>query len=154
MLRGVHGSSSPDQPAGSARNRPDTTRTYQFDGRLRVATHRTRTLRVGRRVSSPKTRATRPDHQINNIWRHSKDFQQKWLIPAIFLLFWLRFTWNPPDPARSGDISSRSSPDSTDPAKYRLDLAGFGKISAPMEKPETDRHKPKNRWTRTEQPDH
>ena len=77
IYRGVHGSSSPDQPAGSARNRPATTRTDQSDGRLRVATHRTRTLRFGWRVSSPKTRATRPDHQINNIRRHSKDFRQK-----------------------------------------------------------------------------
>ena len=39
--RGVHGSSSPDQPAGPVRNRPATTRTDQSDGRLRVATHRT-----------------------------------------------------------------------------------------------------------------
>ena len=79
---------------------------------------------------------------------------KKWLIPAIFLLFWLRSTWNPPDPARSGDISSRSSPDSTDPAKYWPNLAGSGKISAPVEKPETDRHKPENRWTQTGQRDH
>ena len=86
-----------------------------------------------------------------DIWRIS---DKKWLISAIFLLFRLRSTWNPPDPVRSDDISSRSSPDSTDLTKYWLDLAGSGKISAPAEKLETDWHKPENRWTRTGQPDH
>ena len=151
--RSVHGSSSLDQLARPARNRPATTRTDQSDDRLQVATHRTRTLRFGWRVSSPKTRATRPTKSTTSgdIWRIP---DKKWLIPAIFLLFQLRSTWNRPDPVRSCDISLRSSPDSTDPTKYRPDLTGSGKISAPAMKSETDRHKPENRWTRTGQPDH
>ena len=69
---------------------------------------------------------------------------KKWLIPAIFLLFRLRSTWNSSDPMRSDNISSTSSLDLTDLTKYRLDLAGPGKILAPTEKLETDWHKPEN----------
>ena len=79
---------------------------------------------------------------------------KKWQISAIFLLFQRRSTWNPPNPTRFGDISSRSSPDSMDPTKYRPDLTGSNEISASMVKLETDRHKPENRWTQTGRPDH
>ena len=58
----------------------------------------------------------------------------------IFLLFQRRATWNPPDSAR--DLA-RSSPDSTDPEKYRPDLDQFGKISTPTMKLKTRRT-----WTR------
>ena len=154
MIRGVHGSSSPNQPARLARNWPATTWTDQSDGRRRVATHRTRTLRVSWWISSSKTRATRPNHQIKTSSNIQRYFDKKWQIPAIFLLFRRSSTWNPLDPARSSNISSRSSLDSMDPAKYRPNLAESYEILAPAMKPETNRHKPENRWTRTGQPNH
>ena len=53
-IRGVHRTCSPAQPAGPAQTRTATTRIDHSDGRRRVATHRTRSLWVGRQVSSPK----------------------------------------------------------------------------------------------------
>ena len=151
LSKGVHRSSSPDQPAGPTRNRPATTRTDQFEGRQQVATHKTRTLRVGWWVSSPKTQATWPDHQIKTSSDIQRFSDKKWQIPTIFLLFRRRSTWNPPDPVRSNNISSRSSPDSMDPTKYQLDLAGSCEILAQAAKPETDRQKPEKsmdpNWT-------
>ena len=55
---------------------------------------------------------------------------------------------------RSSKISSRSSPDSMDPAKYQPDLDRSVKISAPAAKPKTNWHKPKTQRTRTGRSDH
>ena len=49
---------------------------------------------------------------------------------TIFFIFRRRATWNPPNPMRSDEISSRSSPDSTDSAKYQPDLDWSSEISA------------------------
>ena len=158
LARGVHRTRQPAQPAGLAQTRTATTRTDQSDSRRQVATHRTRSLRVGQRVSSPKTRATRPDHKINKIRWDWKVFRQRatWNPPdlTIFFIFRRRSTWNPPD-------SARSTPDSTNPAKYRPDLDRSGEISAPAAKyrnwrrnSKPNRHQPETRRTRTGWPDH
>ena len=155
VSRGVHKTHSPAQSVGPAR-----TWTDHSDGRRWVATHRTRSLRVSRRVSSPKTRATRPDHKSNKIRRDWKLFRQRatWNPPnlAIFFIFRRRSTWNPLDSARSDEISSRSTPDLIDPAKYRPDQDRSGKISAPAAKYRNRRqnlkpnqHQPETRQTRT-----
>ena len=96
----------------------------------------TRKIRVGQWVSSPKTWATRPDHKINKIRWDWKVFRQ-------------RATWNPPDPARS-------TPNLTDPAKYRLDQDRSSEILAPAAKyqnqrrnPKPNRHQPETQRTRT-----
>ena len=66
-------------------------------------------------------------------------------IPAIFLLFRRRATWNPPNP-------SRSSLDLMDSAKYRPDLDRFGKILAPAAKLETDWHKLETHGSKPDDP--
>ena len=129
---GVHRTCSPAQPAGSARTRTATTRTDHSDGRRWVATHRTRTLRVGRRVSSPKTQATRPNHKSNKIRRDWKVFRQRatWNPPdlATFFIFWRRSTWNPPDSAIFFIFWWRSTWNPTDLARSRQDLLQIRQI--------------------------
>ena len=89
--RGVHTTRWPAQPARLARNWSATTRTDQSDSHQQVATHRTWSLRVSWWVSSLKTRATRPDHEISKIWQDPK-------------VFWQRASWNPLQSTRSNDI--------------------------------------------------
>ena len=154
---GVHRTHSLAQPAGLSRTRTATTRANQSDGQQRVASHRTRSLRVSRRFSSPKTQATRPDHKINKIRARLKSFQTKSYLKSTrfddifyFLMkIYLKST-------RSSEISSRSTLDSTDPAKYRPDLDRSNEISAPAVKYQNrwrnlklSQHQPETRRTRT-----
>ena len=51
-----------NNPSNPPKPEPKIARTNHSDGWCWVAAHRTRHLRFGWRVSSPKTRATRPEH--------------------------------------------------------------------------------------------
>ena len=73
--RTVHPTRIPNQPAWARIESLSSNR--HSDGRWRVTAHETRRLRVDWRFSSPKTRATRPDHKPRNFWRYSKVLQRK-----------------------------------------------------------------------------
>ena len=106
-IRSVHKTRSPAKLAGPARTRTATTWTDHSDGRWQVATHRTRSLRVGRRVSSPKTRATRPTIKATKSGEIEsfsvEDLLEIHQIRQDLIKIYSRFT-------RSSQISARSRP--------------------------------------------
>ena len=156
LLRGVHRTRPPAQPAGPARTQTATTRTDQFDGWRRVATHRTRSLRVGQRVSSPKPEP--PDPTIKSTKSGEIErFSDKELLEIHQIRRY--FLFSDEDLLEIHQIRRdpvRSTPDLTDPAKYWPDLDRSGEISAPAAKyrnwrrnPKPNRHQPETRRTRT-----
>ena len=168
------------EPAGTDqpdRNRPVTTGLTPPTGRWRVPNFRTRLRRVEWRVSSSKTRATRPARQ------NLKEGQNPATICASQLRsghVWPSFTQIYLNPHSDMLKSGEASPDlpklgqtpvsqtvtrpnlshiSIDPVSYRPNLVRFGQIwrdparfrpkSGDIRKPETDRFSPENRYDPT-----
>ena len=106
-IRSVHRTRSPAKLAGPAWTRTTTTWTDHSDGRRQVATHRIRSLRVGRQVSSPKTRATRPTIKATKSGEiesfSDEDLLEIHQIRQDLIKIYSRFT-------RSSQISARSRP--------------------------------------------